>query len=90
MSTGEIVHCGLRHESMPVSMLISVAVSFCLLLKKVKLLILRPTRHMGALLFHGVVSVSDGEPRSVSKILVFFGLDPAPPSFRHARPPNWC
>ena len=25
--------------------------------------------------------------RSVSTILVFFGLDPAPPSFRHARPP---
>ena len=24
--------------------------------------------------------------RSVSTILVFFGLDPAPPSFRHARP----
>ena len=23
---------------------------------------------------------------SVSTILVFFGLDPAPPSFRHARP----
>ena len=26
------------------------------------------------------------KPRSVSTILVFFGLDPAPPSFRHARP----
>ena len=26
------------------------------------------------------------EPRSVSTILVFFGLDPVPPSFRHARP----
>ena len=25
-------------------------------------------------------------PRSVSTILVFFGLDPASPSFRHARP----
>ena len=24
--------------------------------------------------------------RSISTILVFFGLDPAPPSFRHARP----
>ena len=54
------------------------------------LLILRPTRHTGALLFHRVVSVSDGKPRSVSTILVFFGLDPAPPSFRHARPPKWC
>ena len=26
------------------------------------------------------------KPRSVSTILVFFGLDPAPPSFQHARP----
>ena len=26
------------------------------------------------------------KPRSVSTILVFFGLDLAPPSFRHARP----
>ena len=26
------------------------------------------------------------KPRSVSTILVFFWLDPAPPSFRHARP----
>ena len=90
MSTGEIVYRGLRYESMPVSMLISAAVPFCLLLKKVKLLILRPTRHTGALLFHRVVSVSDGKPRSVSTILVFFGLDSAPPSFRHARPPKWC
>ena len=56
MSTGEIVHRGLRYELMPVSMLISAAVSFCLLLKGVKLLILRPTRHTGALLFHRVVS----------------------------------
>ena len=38
------------------------------------------------------------KPRSVSTILVFFGLDPAPPSFRHARPrvrrpsglDSWC
>ena len=90
MSTGEIVHRGLRYESMPVSMLISASVSFCLLLKKVKLLILRPTRHTGALLFHRVVSISDGKPLSVSTILVLFGLDPAPPSFRHARPPKWC
>ena len=27
-----------------------------------------------------------GKSRSVSTILVFLGLDPAPPSFRHARP----
>ena len=61
MSTGEIVHRGLRYELMPVSMLISAAVPFCLLLKGVELLILRPTRHTGALLFHRVVSVSDGK-----------------------------
>ena len=85
MSTGEIVHRGLRYELMPVSMLISAAVSFCLLLKGVELLVLRPTRHTGALLFHRVVSVSDGKARSRA-ILVFFGLDPAPPRFRHARP----
>ena len=60
MSTGEIVHRGLRYEFMPVSMLISAAVSFCLLLKGVEF-ILRPTRHTGALLFHRVVSVSDGK-----------------------------
>ena len=89
-STGEIVHRGLRYELMPVSMLISAAVSFCLLLNGVELLILRPTRHTGALLFHRVLSVSDGKPRSVSTILVFFGLDPAPLSFRHARPPKRC
>ena len=47
MATGEIVHRGLRYELMPVSMLISAAVSFCLLLKGVELLILRPTRHTG-------------------------------------------
>ena len=39
--------------------------------EKVKLLILRPTRHTSALLFHRVMSVSDGKPRSVSTILVF-------------------
>ena len=39
MSTGEIVHRGLRYELMPVSMLISAAVPFCLLLKGVELLI---------------------------------------------------
>ena len=32
-STGEVVHRGLRCELMPVSMWISVAVSFCLVLK---------------------------------------------------------
>ena len=36
-------------------MLISAAVPFCLLLKGVELLILRPTRHTSALLFHRVV-----------------------------------
>ena len=61
MSTGKIVHRGLRYEFMPVSMLISAAVPFCLLPKGVELLILRPTRHTGALLFHRVVSVSDGK-----------------------------
>ena len=80
MSTGEIVHRGLQYELTPVTMLISVAVSFCLVLKEVKGLILRPTRHMGALLFHRVMSVSDGKARSRA-VLVFFGLDPAPPSF---------
>ena len=60
-STGEIVHRGLRYELMPVSMLISAAVSFCLLLKGVELLFLRPTRHTGALLFHRIMSVSDGK-----------------------------
>ena len=61
MSTGEIVHRGLRYELMPVSMLISAAFPFGLLLKEVELFIIRPTRHTGALLFHGVVSVSDGK-----------------------------
>ena len=70
-------------------MLISAAVSFCLVLKEVKLLTLRPTRHTGALLFHRVILVSDGKPRSRA-ILVFFRLDPAPPSVRHARPPKRC
>ena len=85
MSTGEIVQRGLRYELMPVSMLISAAVLFCLLLKGVELLILRPTRHTGKLLFHRVMSVRHGKARSRA-ILLFFGLDPAPPSFRHARP----
>ena len=88
MSTGEIVHRGLRYELMPVSVLTSAAISFCLVLKEVKLLILRPSRHTGALLFHRVMSVSDGKPRSVSTILVFFGHDPSPPSFRHTRLPK--
>ena len=61
MSTGEIVHRGLRYELMPVSMLISAAGPICLLLKGIELLILRPTRHTSALLFHRVVSVSDGK-----------------------------
>ena len=61
MSTVEIVHRGLWYELMPVSVLICDAIPFCLLLKGVKLLILRPTRHTGALLFHRVVSVSDGK-----------------------------
>ena len=85
MSTGEIVHRGLRYEFMPVSILISAAVSFCLLLKGVELLIFSPTRHTGVLLIHRAMSVRDGKARSRA-ILVFFGLDPAPPSFRHARP----
>ena len=61
MATGEMVHRGLRYELMPVSMSISAAVPFCLLLNGVELLILRPTRHTSALLFHRVVSVSDGK-----------------------------
>ena len=61
MAAGEIVHRGLRYELMPVSKLISAAVPFCLLLKGLELLILRPTRHTGALLFHRVVSVIDGK-----------------------------
>ena len=85
MSTVEIVHRGLRYELMPVSLLISAAVSFCLLLKGVELLILSPTGHMGVLLFRRAMSVRDGKTRSRA-ILVFFGLDPVPPSFRHARP----
>ena len=85
MSTGEIVHRGLRYELMPESMLISAAVSFCLLLKGVELLILRPTRYTSVLLFHWTMSARHGKAR-YRAILVFFGLDPAPPSFRHARP----
>ena len=37
------------------------------------------------LLFHRAMSVRDGKARSRA-VLVFFGLDPAPPSFQHARP----
>ena len=61
MSTGEIVHRGLRYELMPVSMLISAAVPFCLLLKGVELLIFTTDKASGALPFHRVVSVSDGK-----------------------------
>ena len=89
MSTTEILHRGLQYKLIPVTMLISAAVSFCLVLKEVKLLILRPTRHTSALIFHRVMSISDGKARSRA-ILVFFGLDPAPPSFRHARLPKRC
>ena len=70
-------------------MLISAAVSFCLMLKKVKLLILHQAKHTSVLIFHRVMSVSDGKARS-RVILVLFGLDPAPPGFRHARPPKRC
>ena len=48
---------------------------------------LRPTKHTSVLIFHRVLSVSDGKARSRA-ILVFFGLDPAPPSFWHARLPS--
>ena len=85
MSTGEIVHRGLRYELMPVSIFISAVVSFCLLLKGVEFLLSSPTGHTGVLPFHRAVSVRDGKAWSRA-ILVFFGLDPAPPSFRHARP----
>ena len=54
-------------------------------LKGVELLILSPIRHTGVLLFHRAMSVRDGKARSRA-ILAFFALDPAPPSFRHARP----
>ena len=45
----------------------------------------KPDTAYGVLLFHRAMSVRDGNARSRA-ILVFFGLDPAPPSFRHARP----
>ena len=79
MSTGEIVHRGLRYELMPVSMFVLFSA------EKIKLFILRPTRHTGVLLFHRAMSVRDGKARSRA-ILVFFGLDPASPSSRHVRP----
>ena len=85
MSTGEIVHRGLRYESMPVSMLISAAVWFYLLLKGVELLILSPTGHTACCYFTGRCRYAMEKARSRA-ILVFFGLDPARPSFRHARP----
>ena len=59
MFMGEIIHRGLRYELMPVSVLISAAVSFCILLEGVELLILCPTRHTGVLLFHRAMSVRD-------------------------------
>ena len=79
LSTGEIVHRGLRYELMPVSMFVLSSA------EKIKLFILRPTRHTGVLLFHKTMSVRPGKARSKA-ILIFFGLDPTPPSFRHARP----
>ena len=42
-------------------------------------------RAYGVLLFQRAMSVRNGKARSRA-ILVFFGLDPALPSFRHARP----
>ena len=47
MSTGEIVHRGLRYELMPVSMLISTAVPFCLPLEGVELLIFTTDKAYG-------------------------------------------
>ena len=70
-------------------MMISAAVSSCLVLKDVELLILDPTKHTSVLILHRVISVSDRKARSRA-ILVLFGLDPAPPSFRHPRPPERC
>ena len=85
MSASGIVHCGLRYELMPVSMLISTAVPYCLLLEGVELLIFTTDRASGR------AAVSQGGVGKRWKnhecfILVFLGLDPAPPSFRHARP----
>ena len=72
---------------MPVSMLISTAVPFCLLLKGVELLIFTTDKAYGrAAVSQGGVGKRWKKSRSVSMILVFFGRDPAPPSFRHARP----
>ena len=42
--------------------------------------------HERAAVSQGGVGKRWKKSRSVSTILVFFGLDPAPPSFRHARP----
>ena len=50
-----------------------------------RVIILCSTRHTGVLLFHRAMSVRNGKARSRA-ILVFFGLDLASPSFRHARP----
>ena len=58
-------------------MSMSAVVSLYLVLKEVKLLVLHPARHTGVLL---LMSVSVGKAWSRA-ILVFFGLDPAAPSF---------
>ena len=50
MSTVEIVHRGLRYELMPVSMFVLSSA------EKIKLFILRPTRHTDVLLFHRAMS----------------------------------
>ena len=56
------------------SKLISAAVSFCLVLKEVILLFLRPTKHTSVLILHRMMSVRDEKTRSRA-ILVFLGLD---------------
>ena len=73
-STSEIVRRGLREELVSASILISAVVSFCLELKEVKLLILRPTRDTDALLFHKVMSVSDEKARSRAILSYYSGL----------------
>ena len=47
----------------------------------------RLTKKTSVLILLRVMPVSDGKARC-RVITVFFGLDPAPPSFQHARPPN--
>ena len=58
-------------------------------LKWGNLLILRLKKQTSVLMLLRVMSVSDRKVR-FRAILIFFGLDPAPPSFRHARPPTRC